>query len=161
QQSIAEGARPHSGRPDHQAVRAERTQSLLITIVPAVMTYDRDEVACHHCFDHKPLKRWIREHATKRGLCPWCGKKGALVRLADLSEMFRDVSSLYEPIEGPNAFERGEFISSLLDDSWGVFSDLLHDHDNTAQDLAVAILYADTEPKERVDYPDYSGFFVD
>jgi RES domain-containing protein len=75
--------------------------------------------------------------------------------------MFREVASLFEPIEGPDAYKRGEFISSLLDDHWGVFSDLLHGRGNTAaQDLAVAILYADIEPKERVDCPDYTGFFV-
>ena len=111
------------------------------------MTYDRDEVACYHCFDHKPLKRWIRERATERGLCPWCGKKGALFPLSELSATFRDVASLYEPIECPDAYHRGELISFLLDDSWGVFSDRLHDAENTAQKLAVAILYADTEPK--------------
>jgi RES domain-containing protein len=125
------------------------------------MSYDRDEVACDHCFDHKQLKRWIRDRATKRGLCPWCGKKGALIDLSELSEMFREVASLFEPIEGPDAYERGEFISSLLDDHWGVFSAVLHDRENTAQELVVAILYADIEPKERVDCPDYTGFFVD
>ena len=62
------------------------------------MSYDRDDVACDHCFHHKPLKRSIREHATQHGLCPWCGKKGALVRLLDLSETFREVAGLYEAV---------------------------------------------------------------
>jgi len=78
----------------------------------------------------------------------------------DLSETFREVAGLYETVDGPDAYQRGEFISTLLDESWGVFSDLLHDADNTAQDLAVATLYADVDPKERGDYPDYTGFFV-
>jgi RES domain-containing protein len=124
------------------------------------MTYDRNHVDCQHCFDHKALKRWIRENATEQGFCPWCGKKGALVRLTDLSETFREVASLYEPTEGPDAYKRGDFISILLDDNWGVFSDLLHDTDNTAQNLAVAILYADVDPKETGEFPDYKGFFL-
>jgi RES domain-containing protein len=64
------------------------------------------------------------------------------------------------PVEGPDAFNRGELISTLLDDSWGVFDDQIQ-CDGLAQDLAVSILYADLRPKERYDYPDYEGFFRD
>jgi hypothetical protein len=62
------------------------------------------------------------------------------------------------PVEGPDAYREGEWISFLLDDNWGVFSDLLH-ADDRAQQLAVTILYAGVDPKERGDYPDYEGFF--
>jgi RES domain-containing protein len=121
---------------------------------------DRNYVCCQHCFDHKPLKQWIRENATERGECPWCGKRGYLVSLTDLSATFREVASLYEPVECLDAYKQGDLISTLLDDEWGVFSDLLHEMDNTAQELAVAILYADVDPKETGEYPDYNGFFL-
>lgn len=78
----------------------------------------------------------------------------------DLSATFREVASLYEPVEGLDAYKQGDSISTMLDDEWGVFSDLLHDMDNTAQKLAVAILYADVDPKETGEYPDYKGFFL-
>jgi hypothetical protein len=56
----------------------------------------------------------------------------------DLSATFREVAGLYEPVEGMDAYKRGDLIGTLLDDDWSVFSDLLHATENTAQDLAVA-----------------------
>jgi RES domain-containing protein len=121
--------------------------------------YDRDEVACHLCFQDKALQDWIKGEGRKGGTCPWCGRRGHIIRLAKLSEPFRQVASLYVPVEeGPDAYERGEWISFLLDDGWGVFSDRIQS-DDLAQDLTLAILYADLRPKEHVDYPDYTGFF--
>jgi len=122
------------------------------------MTYDRDDVACHNCFEQKALKDWIKSEGTERGICPWCGRRGVLVPLEKLGDTFRDVANLYAPVEGPDAYREGEWISFLLDDNWGVFSDLLH-ADDRAQQLAVTILYAGVDPKERGDYPDYEGFF--
>jgi len=121
--------------------------------------YDRDEVACHLCFQDRELQDWIKAEGRKGGACPWCGRRGYLIALARLSEPFREVASLYVPVEeGPDAYQRGEWISFLLDDGWGVFSDRIQS-DDLAQVLTLAILYADLRPKERLDYPDYTGFF--
>ncbi len=119
--------------------------------------YGRDEGVCHRCFQDKALRDWIRDEGT-RGKCPWCGRTGFLIPLEQLSEPFREVASLYVPVEGPDAFDEGDPISWLLDDSWDVFDEQIQ-CDDLAQGLAVAILYADLRPKERYDYPDYEGFF--
>jgi hypothetical protein len=29
------------------------------------MTYDRDDVACHHCFEQKALKDWIKSEGKE------------------------------------------------------------------------------------------------
>jgi hypothetical protein len=120
--------------------------------------YDRDEAACHLCFQDKVLQDWIKEEGRKGGVCPWCGRRGYIIGLAKLSEPFREVASIYVEVNGPEAYQRGECISTLLDEDWGVFSERIQCDDLT-QDLALAILYADLEPRERLDYPDYSGFF--
>ena len=31
----------------------------------SAMTYDRDDVACHHCFEQKALKDWIKSEGTE------------------------------------------------------------------------------------------------
>lgn len=107
--------------------------------------YARDDVVCHRCFQDKVLRHWIRDEG-KRGRCPWCGRAGFLIRLEQLSEPFREVASLYVPVEGPNAYREGAFISFLLDDSWGVFDEQIQCGD-LAQELAVSILYADLRPR--------------
>ncbi len=116
-----------------------------------------DEVVCHRCFQDKALRERIRDEGRK-GKCPWCDRRGFLIPLEHLSEPFREVASLYVPVEGPDAYSEGEPISFLLDDGWGVFDEQIQ-CDDLAQDLAVSILYADLRPKERYDYPDYEGFF--
>ena len=119
--------------------------------------YDRDEAVCHHCFQDKTLQHWIKEEGEK-GTCPWCGRKGYLIPLEELGEPFREVARIYVPVEGPDAYREGEQISFLLDADWGVFDDQIQ-CDELAQDLGVSILYAGLRPKERLDYPDYEGFF--
>src|SRR5262249_10880422 len=110
---------------------------------------DRDKVACHLCFQDKVLQEWIKEEGKRGGTCPWCGsRRGYLIPLWKLSEPFRDVASIYVPVEGPDAHERGEWISFLLDDNWSVFSGKIQGSD-VAQELAVSILYADLSGKER------------
>ncbi len=94
----------------------------------------------------------------ERGACPWCGRRGYIIDLAKLSEPFREVASIYVEVDGPDAYKRGDSISFLLDDHWRVFSDRISSGD-LAQDLTLAILYADLSGKERLDYPDYEGFF--
>lgn len=122
-------------------------------------TYDRDEVACRLCFQDKVLQEWIKEEGEKGGTCPWCGSRRTyLIPLGKLAEPFREVASMYDPVEGPDAHERGEWISFRLDGDWGVFSDKIQGS-GLAQKLAVSILYADLPGKERFDYPDYGGFF--
>ena len=114
--------------------------------------YDRDEAACHLCFQDKALQDWIKGEGRKGGVCPWCGRRGYIIDLAKLSEPFREVASIYVEVE------RGELISTLLDEDWGVFSEQIQCDDLT-QDLALAILYADLEPRDRLDYPNYGGGF--
>lgn len=115
------------------------------------------DVVCHRCFRDKRLREWIKEEGT-RGTCPWCSRTGLLVPLVELSETFREVARLYVPVEGPDAYREGELIGALLDESWGVFDEKIQVED-LVQDLTIAILYADLRPKERLDYPDYEGFF--
>lgn len=122
-------------------------------------TNNRDEVACHRCFQDKALRDWIRDEG-ERGACPWCGRRGYLIPLEQLGEPFREVASIYVSVEGPDAHEHGDLISFLLDDGWGVFDEQIQ-CDGLAQELAVSILYADISPRERIHYPDYEGFFRD
>lgn len=116
--------------------------------------YKRDEAACHLCFQNKVLQDWIKEEGRKGGVCPWCGRQGYIIGLAKLSEPFREVASIYGEVD----YQRGKCISTLLDEDWSVFSEQLQCDDLT-QDLALAILYADLEPREKLDYPNYGGVF--
>ena len=43
---------------------------------------------------------------------------------------------------------------------WDIFSDKVEGDDDLLQEMTLAILVADTKPKERVDFPHYDGFFV-
>jgi hypothetical protein len=123
----------------------------------AYRRYDRGEVACHLCFNDKVLRDWIKEEALRRGKCPWCGRRGLLIYLTQLSEPFRAaVSELYTDAGGFRAADRGERIGDLLDYGWGIFSEELVDD---RQQLAVDILTADLRDKELHDYPDYEGLF--
>jgi RES domain-containing protein len=121
--------------------------------------YDRGEVACHLCFNDQVLRGWIKEEASLgRGRCPWCGRRGRLIYLTQLSEHFRKVvDELYTEASGWKAPDRGERIGDLLDYQWEIFSEELV---NDRQELAVAILTADLRQKEMFDYPDYdTGLF--
>jgi hypothetical protein len=119
--------------------------------------YDRDEVACHLCFNDKVLHDRIKEESFGRAKCPWCGRRGHLIYLTQLSEPFRKVvEELYTEANGPDAFHRGDRIGDLLDYDWGIFSEELVDD---RQELVVAILTADLREKELSDYPDYEGLF--
>lgn len=124
----------------------------------AMTTLDRQEVVCHLCFQDKDVQALIKEEGKRGGVCPWCGRNGFFIPLSRLSENFREVASIYETVEGPDAFEHGDYISYLLDSDWGVFSEQIQ-RDDLAQELALSILYADLRPKEHFDYPDYEGFF--
>src|SRR6516162_339415 len=122
--------------------------------------YDRGEVACHLCFNDQVLRDWIKEEASLgRGKCPWCGRRGHLIYLTQLSEHFRKVvDELYTEASGWKATDRGERIGDLLDYQWRIFSEELV---NDRQELAVDILTADLRQKEMLfDYPDYdTGLF--
>lgn len=118
--------------------------------------YDRGEVACHLCFNDKLLRDWIKEESFGRGKCPWCRRRGHLIRLTQLSEPFRAVVELYTEASGPEAADRGERIGDLLDYEWGIFSEELVDD---RQELTVAILTGDLRGKEVYDYPNYEGLF--
>jgi hypothetical protein len=62
------------------------------------------------------------------------------------SEPFREVARLYVPVEeGLDTYQRGEWISFLLDDGWGVFSDRIWS-DDLAQDLICASAAAAPRP---------------
>jgi RES domain-containing protein len=119
--------------------------------------YDRGEVACHFCFNDKVLRDWIKEESFGRAKCPWCGRRGHLIYLTQLSEPFRKVvEELYTEASGPEAFDRGDRIGDLLDYEWGIFSEELVDD---RQELVVAILTADLREKELFDYPEFEGLF--
>lgn len=120
--------------------------------------YNRSEFACHLCFHDRKIQAWAREQSRGRIVCPWCGRRGHLVQLASLAEPFRDVASLYDEVNGPNAFEIGEPLSFLLDDDWDVFSPEIQSLD-LAQELLTSILHADLSEKDRYDFPDFHGLF--
>ena len=114
--------------------------------------YDRDEAACHLCFQDRALQDWIKKEGRKGGVCPWCGRRGYIIGLAKLSEPFREVASIYVEVD----CQRGEWISTLLDEDWGVFSEQIK-CDGLTQDLALAILYADLRPNGEPGLPELHG----
>ena len=121
--------------------------------------YGRDEVACHLCFNDKMLQEWIKQEATKRGSCPWCGRKGRLVPLEVLGGPFREVvDDLYVSVDGSEFDGGGDQIGFLLGDDWHIFAQEIEDQ-NLAQELAVSILQAGLRPKALDDHPDYEGLF--
>jgi len=106
------------------------------------------------CFNDKRLIEWIKEEG-KQGNCSWCAARRIfVVHLTDLGPAFRDVADIYAPSEDSH----GDWISALLQEDWDIFSErLLARHDDNVQDLVVAILEGDLDPKEAD--TDYSGLF--
>lgn len=119
--------------------------------------YDRDEVACHLCFNDKVLRDWIKEQAIGRGKCPWCGRLGHLIYLTKLAEPFREVVNLYTQADGPDVAQRGERIGDLLDCQWELFSEALVD---LRQELAVAILTVDIHGRNCMTTKIMKDFFL-
>lgn len=122
---------------------------------------NRRTIACTRCFNDKSLRKWIRENG-RRGDCPWCGARDAyVVPLTQLGPLFREIARIYLPIEGGDAWERGDNISYLLQEDWQIFSNRIEEgSNNLMHELAAAILEAALDPKEDlIDCPDYTGFF--
>ena len=112
------------------------------------MYYDSRK-ACTECFKDRVLREEISER-NQLGDCDWCGAKNVcIIPIFELSELFRDVASIYEP-----AGLRGDPIGCLLQDDWEVFSDRIEDLE-LMQDITLAILVADLRPKEIYDYPEF------
>lgn len=122
---------------------------------------NRGEVACDHCFTNSQLSEWIREHGNKAD-CPWCGARNAyVVALSELGPIFRDVATIYKPIESPEDWERGERIAFFLQEDWNIFSEKIETApDNLMDELVVAVLRAGLHPKHDVDHTDYAGLFL-
>lgn len=121
------------------------------------MIYDNREL-CINCFVDSFLKKLIEENG-RIGTCYWCGSENVkTVPVFELSDIFRAVAECYDEITGPSAYLNGETISYRLQEDWNIFSDNIDP--DLIQEISVAIMYADIEPKERDDYPDYNGFFV-
>ena len=110
------------------------------------------------CFKDTYLRELIEEEG-KTGTCPWCGTEEVkVIPLRELSEPFREVAQLYEPVEFPG----GDDISYLIQQDWEVFSDHLAEVDtDTMQELCEKILVADLRPKEIYGGTDYEGGFRD
>lgn len=123
------------------------------------MIYDCRRV-CVNCFSDMILQDLI-EKEGENGDCDWCESNDAkTIHIYELSEMFRNVADCYDEVTGPDAYLRGETISYLLQEDWNIFSDKIGDDCDLVQEMTLAIMVADTEPKERVDFPDYNGFFI-
>jgi hypothetical protein len=121
--------------------------------------YNKD-VACIRCFRDKQLREYISENGKKSN-CPWCGaKRVPVLPLEELGPLFRSVVQIYEPVEGEEAWGRGDNIGYLLQEDWGIFSNKTENDPDLMHDLAVAILEAGLHPKYDIDEPDYSDFFV-
>jgi len=109
-----------------------------------------DAYACEQCFADSRLVAWIRENG-KRGRCDWCGASRCYrVPLADLGEIFRKATKIYEEVDYPPG--AGDFIWDLVQDEWGVFSEDLPQP--RLKQLARSILQAGIDPKELVDFPE-------
>ncbi|NUO81279.1 RES family NAD+ phosphorylase [candidate division KSB1 bacterium] len=112
------------------------------------------------CFRDKRLREFIKENGRK-SKCSWCKARGIyVIPIWELGSIFREAAKIYEPIEGPQAWELGDFISSLFQEDWQVFSEKVETaSDGLMQKLTFAILTADLHPKDDVDEPNYGGFF--
>ena len=118
------------------------------------MFYDTRRT-CINCFNDKILRDFV-ESEGEIGACDWCGSTEVKTTpIYTLSEMFRAVVDCYDEV----ANLEGELISVCLQEDWSVFSPENEENPDFIQELAVAILVADTEPKGRIDFPDYNGFF--
>jgi RES domain-containing protein len=111
---------------------------------------------CVRCFNDQRLAEWIKEKG-QRGNCSWCGaRRTFIVHLTVLGDAFRDVADIYAPSDD----HHGDWISELLQQDWDIFSEqLLARHGDNVQELVVAILVGDLDPKEAWIDTDYSGLF--
>lgn len=122
------------------------------------MNYD-DRRVCLDCFSDNTLRDFIETNGMV-GNCHWCALKNVkTVPVFELSEMFRAVAACYDEVTGPETYLHHESISYLLQEDWCIFSDKIEDAD-LLQEMTLAILMADVDPKERGDFPDYDGFFA-
>lgn len=122
------------------------------------MPYDPRRV-CVNCFSDAILQDLI-EREGKNGTCDWCDSNDLkTIPVYELSDKFRSVADCYDEVTGPDAYIRGETISGWLQQDWNIFSPHIEEDMELIQEMTLAILVADTRPKERLDLPDYSGFF--
>lgn len=111
-------------------------------------------VACEACFSDNKLIELIRTQGHI-GVCPWCGSSDVrTIRLEEIGPLFREVAAIYSPSDGLH----GDPIGYLLQEDFGIFSELVEADPDLRDDLAIAILQAGLT-KDDVDEPDYAGGF--
>ena len=120
---------------------------------------------CLVCFEHTWIRDLIKRESTVRGTCGFCGaRRSPLIDLDHLYKPFKNLCSMYARVDqvvapGEDAFERGESLFYLIQDSYQVFSERVEEK-GRAEDLLFAILQSGWEKDDGEDPLDRFELFA-
>ncbi len=89
-------------------------------------------LCCPNCFHNKTAKAFILENG-KEGDCYYCrAEETTVIEAYELKNLFREIVSLYEPMEHGDNFRHdsyiddiGETLAQLLIENWGIFREIV------------------------------------
>mgnify|MGYP001241963393 CR=1 FL=1 len=96
---------------------------------------------CENCFADSWLKGHVRDHATSRGKCPYCGSADSpRLKSADISYLFQPLLGLYHELTSDtvdygyeNPLGISDTLLNLVQDDWDVFSGRLLEGGNAGK----------------------------
>ena len=81
---------------------------------------------CVSCFHHPFLRDFIRAESRETGECDYCGSRPRrLIAIRQLADYFHNLVSMYDQSDD------GYSLISLVQDGWYIFSDKLHETDES------------------------------
>ena len=106
-------------------------------------------LCCVECFEFAWLRHFVTLRSQQTGTCDFCDSQNiALIEVSHLSSYFLNMTSMYAPVSSENtilqledAVDAGEFLDSLIQEDWQIFSERLCEL-GAGQDLLEAILHA-------------------
>lgn len=122
---------------------------------------------CEACFDDPILKDDIRRRG-KRGRCAFCRRRGLFtIEAGELEELFTRFTDIYSSVRpGENvppdvdAIDVGEFLATLIQEQWGIFSERLTAAERH-HDLLRVIFTTNCREEEILDAPDVRDLWTD
>src|SRR5437762_6781669 len=96
---------------------------------------------CENCFADSWLKQYVRDHATSRGKCPYCGTADSpCLNSAEISYLFQPMLGLYHELTSDTVdygyedpLQISDTLLDLVQDDWDVFSETLLESGNAGK----------------------------
>jgi hypothetical protein len=93
---------------------------------PLIRRFQRTAMCCVSCFEHKFIREFIREESSEIGKCDYCGSwPRRLIDVRKLADFFHNLIGMYDQSDD------GDTLISLVQDGWYIFSDKLHESEES------------------------------